>query len=116
MFPIRFTGHDGELAISSAFLLAVLVLDGPVAVLIVQAITTLIAELVRRKPLPRLAYNVAQLVLCWALAGTVWDALRPVAGSPLAAAGLAATAAAALAFFACNLVLARLPVALASPR
>jgi diguanylate cyclase (GGDEF)-like protein len=46
----------------------------------------------------------------------VWKALRPPDASPLTSAGLAATAAAALAFFICNLALGRLPVALASRR
>jgi diguanylate cyclase (GGDEF)-like protein len=116
LFPIRFAGHQGELAISSAFLLAVLVLAGPVAAVAIQAATTLIAELAWRKPLRRLAYNVVQLVVCWALAGMAWTALHDAGAAPLGANGLIAAGAAALVFFACNLTLARLPIAFLSGR
>jgi diguanylate cyclase (GGDEF)-like protein len=111
LYPIRFAGHDGELTIASSFLLAMLLIAGPLPVVIVQIAATTTAELVRRKPLQRLTYNAAMLVVCWTATGALWEALRRHPGDPLARGNAGAALAATLLFFLLNLTLARLPVA-----
>ena len=116
LFPIRVPGHDGELAVTTPFGLAVLVICGMPAVVLVQAATTLLADVLRRRPARKIAYNVGQLSISWAVAGLVWEALRASGEPLLSSANLPPGLAAGAVFFACNHALAGLPVALEEGR
>ena len=69
LFPVEIPDGDGEVSFSTTFAFALLLTDGVAAVVIVHAITLAIAEAVRRRPLERLVFNVAQYTICWAVAG-----------------------------------------------
>ena len=69
LFPVEIPDGDGEVSFSTTFAFALLLTDGVAAVVIVHALALAIAEALRRRPLERLVFNVAQYALCWALAG-----------------------------------------------
>ena len=69
LFPVEIPDGDGEVSFSTTFAFALLLTDGVAAVVLVHAIALAIAELVRRRPLERLVFNVAQYTICWAVAG-----------------------------------------------
>src|SRR5829696_5801176 len=69
LFPVENPDGDGEVSFSTTFAFALLLTDGVAAVVIVHALALAIAEAVRRRPLERLAFNVAQYAICWAVAG-----------------------------------------------
>jgi diguanylate cyclase len=69
LFPVEIPDGDGEVSFSTTFAFALLLTDGVAAVVIVHALALAIAEAVRRRPLERLAFNVAQYAICWAAAG-----------------------------------------------
>jgi len=76
---------------------------------------SLIADLVRRRPLDRIAFNVAQLALSWVAAGAVLEALGGTGlGGPegLQASDLPAIAVCALVFFVVNSTIVRTAEAL----
>jgi diguanylate cyclase (GGDEF)-like protein len=119
LFPIDVPGHEGEVTFSLPFALSLLLIDGGPAVLLVHAMAVGIAEAVRRRPVDRLVFNVAQYALSW---GAASQALL-VLGTDLSpggdglqyltAAGVAALAGAALVFVVVNTVLASTAPALA---
>src|SRR4051794_41980255 len=77
LFPVEIPDGDGEVSFSTTFAFALLLTDGVAAVVIVHAIALAIAEAVRRRPLERLVFNVAQYAICWAGAG---GPLGPMSG------------------------------------
>jgi len=109
--PIRVVGHAGELTISTTFILALLITYGTVTAVLVQALASLIADIVARKPLRRGLFNVAQYTLSWVTAGVVYELLAHTHSS-FSAVDLPAVFACATVFFLINSVLARTAVAL----
>jgi diguanylate cyclase (GGDEF)-like protein len=71
LYPVDVPGHEGEVSFSLTFALALLLADGLAAVVLVQAVALTVADLLRRRPLDRLLFNVAQYTLSWAAAGQV---------------------------------------------
>jgi diguanylate cyclase (GGDEF)-like protein len=66
-------GGDEEVNLSTTFCLALLLSAGLTAALIVQAVASLLQDLVARKPLWRSAFNVGQYTLSLAAAGLLLD-------------------------------------------
>ncbi len=75
LFPVEIPDGDGEVSFSTTFAFALLLTDGVVAVVLVHALALALADGVRRRPLERLVFNVAQYAICWALAGGLLVAL-----------------------------------------
>ena len=75
LFPVEIPDGDGEVSFSTTFAFALLLTDGVAAVVLVHALALAIADLVRRRPLERLVFNVAQYAICWAVAGGLLVAL-----------------------------------------
>jgi diguanylate cyclase (GGDEF)-like protein len=75
LFPVAIPDDEGEVSFSTTFAYALLLTDGVVAVMIVHAIALALADGVRRRPLERVVFNVAQYAICWAAAGAVLTAL-----------------------------------------
>jgi diguanylate cyclase (GGDEF)-like protein len=114
MRPIKVAGHAGELAISTTFILALLLMYGMTTAVAVQVLASLIADLVARKPLRRGLFNVAQYTLSWIPAGLVIALIvgHPLPGMVYSAPQIPAILLAAAVFFFLNSVLARSAVAL----
>jgi diguanylate cyclase (GGDEF)-like protein len=114
MRPIKVAGHAGELAISTTFILALLLMYGITTAVAVQALASLIADLVARKPLRRGLFNVSQYTLSWIPAGLVISLAvgRPFPGTVYSAPQIPGILLAAVVFFILNSVLARTAVAL----
>jgi diguanylate cyclase (GGDEF)-like protein len=115
LYPIQVHGQIGEETFSTPFGFAMLLIYGAPEVALVQAASSLVADLIRRRPIDRIVFNVAQLTISWALAGVVLDAaggtgLSHDAG--LDASQLPAIALAAIVFFAANSTLVRTAEAL----
>ena len=66
-------GGDEEVNLSTTFCLALLLSAGLTAALIVQAVASLLQDLVARKPVWRSAFNVGQYTLSLAAAGLLLD-------------------------------------------
>jgi predicted signal transduction protein with EAL and GGDEF domain len=75
LFPVEIPDGDGEVSFSTTFAFALLLTDGVAAVVLVHALALAIADLLRRRPLERLVFNVAQYAICWAVAGGLLVAL-----------------------------------------
>jgi diguanylate cyclase (GGDEF)-like protein len=75
LFPVEIPDGDGEVSFSTTFAFALLLTDGVAAVVLVHALALAIAEAVRRRPLERLVFNVAQCAICWTVAGGLLIAL-----------------------------------------
>ena len=69
LFPVEIPDGDGEVSFSTTFAFALLLTDGVAAVVLVHALALAIADPLRRRPLERLVFNVAQYAICWAIAG-----------------------------------------------
>jgi diguanylate cyclase (GGDEF)-like protein len=69
LFPVELPDGDGEVSFSTTFAFALLLTDGVAAVVLVHALALALADAVRRRPLERLVFNVAQYAICWAAAG-----------------------------------------------
>jgi diguanylate cyclase (GGDEF)-like protein len=69
LFPVKLPDDGGEVSFSTTFAFALLLTDGIAAVVLVHALTLALADAVRRRPLERLVFNVAQYAICWAAAG-----------------------------------------------
>ena len=67
-------GAEGEVTTSTCFALATMIAAGPLAAFIALAGANLIADGVRRKPLKKVAFNVAQYAITIAAAGAVMHA------------------------------------------
>ena len=115
LFPIQVHGPVGEDTFSTPFAFAILLTYGVPEVVVVQVLATLVADLVRRRPIDRIAFNLAQLALSWIAAGAVFEALGGTGiGGPegLQASDLPAIVVCALVFFVVNSTLARTAEAL----
>ncbi len=115
LFPIQVHGQEGEETFSTPFAFAMLLVYGLPEVVVVQVAATLLADLIRRRPIDRILFNVAQLALSWIAAGLVFEALGGTGlGGPegLQASDLPAIAVSALVFFVVNSILARTAEAL----
>ena len=75
LFPVAISDDEGELSFSTTFAFALLLTDGIAAVIVVHALALAISDGIRRRPLERLVFNVAQYAICWAIAGGVLAAL-----------------------------------------
>ena len=63
LFPVELPDDGGEVSFSTTFAFALLLTDGIAAVVLVHAITLAIADGIRRRPLERLIFNVAQYTI-----------------------------------------------------
>jgi diguanylate cyclase (GGDEF)-like protein len=113
-------GHDGEIAVSTSFSFAVLLMSGPVAAIVVQTLATVCAETSRRRPLDKTAFTAAQFTIAL---GGAWAVLMALSGIPHADApphfvpgDVPAIFIAGAVFFTVNNVLAGTASALASGR
>jgi diguanylate cyclase (GGDEF)-like protein len=75
LFPVEIPDGDGEVSFSTTFAFALLLTDGVAAVVIVHALALAIADGIRRRPVERLVFNVAQYAICWSVAGGLLVAL-----------------------------------------
>ena len=75
LFPVEIPDGDGEVSFSTTFAFALLLTDGVAAVVLVHALALALADGLRRRPLERLVFNVAQYAICWAVAGGLLVAL-----------------------------------------
>jgi diguanylate cyclase (GGDEF)-like protein len=79
--PIRLDPDEGEVAPSTTFTFALLLAYGIPAAACAQALASIVADAVHRKPARRIAFNVAQYTIAIALAGLVFrlvgGTLRP---------------------------------------
>ena len=117
LFPVEIPDGDGEVSFSTTFAFALLLTDGVAAVVLVHALALAIADLLRRRPLERLVFNVAQYAICWAVAGGLLVALTGDLPDEnglqyIELRSVPALVATAAAFLAINTVLASTPPAL----
>ncbi len=115
LFPIQVHGQVGEDSFSTPFAFAMLLLYGVPEAVVVQVAATLIADLIRRRPIDRILFNVAQLALSWIAAGVVFEALGGTglgSAEGLQASDLPAIAVCALVFFVVNSTIVRTAEAL----
>src|SRR5829696_5986008 len=75
LFPIQVHGQVGEETFSTPFAFALLLVYGVPEVVVVQVGATLLADLIRRRPIDRIVFNLAQLTLSWVAAGAVFEAI-----------------------------------------
>jgi diguanylate cyclase (GGDEF)-like protein len=118
LFPVEIPDGDGEVSFSTTFAFALLLTDGVAAVVLVHALALAIAEAVRRRPLERLVFNVAQYAICWTLAGGLLVAMTGALPDEnglqyLELSHLPALVLSAAVFLALNTALASTPPALA---
>jgi diguanylate cyclase (GGDEF)-like protein len=107
LVPLRVytRGAEGETTTSTTFAVALLIAGGAEAALVGLLAANLVADLLRRKPAHKIAYNMAQYALAVTAAGLVLGALSdvPRAGDfHFAPDDVPAIMAAALAFFLVN--------------
>jgi hypothetical protein len=115
LFPIQVHGQVGEETFSTPFAFALLLVYGVPEVVVVQVLASLVADLIRRRPIDRILFNAAQLALSWVAAGAVFEALGGTGlGGPegLQASDLPAIVASAFVFFVANSSLVRTAEAL----
>jgi diguanylate cyclase (GGDEF)-like protein len=117
LLPVKVPRRADELTVSTTFAFALLITSGLPEAVVAQGAALIFADLWRRKSLVRCLFNVAQGTLALAAAGAAWTA---IAGGQLTAGdwhfsplGIGAYAAAALAFFVTNNLLAGTAWALA---
>ena len=118
LFPLDVPGHEGQATFSTTFAFTLLLGHGVETVVLVHVAMVVLADLVRRRELQKLAFNASQYALSWGAAGAVlWLAAPDVAtGGALAylePAHIPAALAAAGTFFLINVTLASTPPALA---
>ena len=115
LFPIQVHGQVGEETFSTPFAFALLLSYGVPEVVAVQVLASLAADLIRRRPIDRIVFNLAQLALSWVAAGLVLEALGGTglgSAEGLQAEDLPAIAASAIVFFVANSTLVRTAEAL----
>jgi diguanylate cyclase (GGDEF)-like protein len=117
LLPVKVPRRADELTVSTTFAFALLITSGLPEAVVAQGAALIVADLWRRKSLVRCLFNVAQGTLALAAAGAAWTAIaggQLLAGdwhfTPLA---IGAYAAASLAFFVTNNLLAGTAWALA---
>ena len=79
LFPLRVPRREEETSFSTAFCFALLFTHGTAVTVVVATACLVAADLLRRVVPVKLAYNAAQYVLSWGVAGVVFSAL---AGAP----------------------------------
>jgi diguanylate cyclase (GGDEF)-like protein len=115
LFPIQVHGQVGEETFSTPFAFALLLVYGVPEVVVVQVLSSLVADLIRRRPIDRIVFNLAQLALSWVAAGAVLAAVGGIGmgeGERLQPSDLPAIAACAVVFFVANSTLVRTAEAL----
>jgi diguanylate cyclase (GGDEF)-like protein len=101
--PIRVGRDEGEVAPSTTFTFALLLAYGVPAAVLGQALGSLTADVVHRKPVLRSAFNIAQYTIAIAAAGLVFELLAsPPEDGAFSTAQLLAMACAGCVFFAVN--------------
>ena len=75
LFPVDLPDDGGQISFSTTFAFAILLTDGIAAVVLVHALALALADALRRRPIERLVFNVAQYAISWAIAGGVLVAL-----------------------------------------
>jgi diguanylate cyclase (GGDEF)-like protein len=118
LFPVDLPDEWGQVSFSTTFAFAILLTDGVAAVVLVLALALAVADTVRRRPVERLVFNVAQYTISWAVAGGVLVALTGDLPDReglqyLDAQWIPALVASAAAFLLVNTALASVPPALA---
>jgi diguanylate cyclase (GGDEF)-like protein len=118
LYPLDLPNHEGEATYSTAFAFALMLADGVAAVVLIHVLTVAVADLARRRPAAKVAFNAAQYAVSWAIAGAILHlATGPIADNGgleyLQAGHLAAVAAAAAGFLLVNTTLASTAPALA---
>src|SRR4051812_6927518 len=115
-FPVRLS-RSGEFTASTTFTFALLWLYGLEAALLVQAAASVLADVLHRKPLTRVLFNVGQSTLSYAVAGLVFELVIGHAATGAKdldiVAGLPALLLSGLVFFAVNQPLATAAPAMA---
>ena len=114
LFPIQIHGVGYE-NFSTPFAFALLLVYGLPEAVAVQVAASLASDLIRRRPLDKTVFNLAQLTLAWVAAGLALDAVGGsglTGGDDLQAADLPAIAFAAAVFFVVNSTLVRTAEAL----
>jgi diguanylate cyclase (GGDEF)-like protein len=115
LFPIQVHGQVGEETFSTPFAFAILLVYGVPEVVAVQVLASLLADLIRRRPIDRIVFNLAQLALSWLVAGAAFEVAGGAGfGDPggLQASDLPAIALCAVVFFVANSTLVRTAEAL----
>jgi diguanylate cyclase (GGDEF)-like protein len=115
LFPIQIHGGEGEENFSTPFGFAILLVYGLPEAVAVQVVASLVADLIRRRPLDRLVFNLAQLVISWVAAGLALELVGGsglTSGDDLEAADLPPIAFGAVVFFIVNHTLVRTAEAL----
>jgi diguanylate cyclase (GGDEF)-like protein len=115
LFPIQVHGQVGEETFSTPFAFAILLVYGIPEAVAVQVVASLVADLIRRRPVDRIVFNLAQLAISWLAAGLVLEAVGGTdlgRGEDLQAADLPAIALAAFVFFVANSSIVRTAEAL----
>jgi len=115
LLPIRLPRRAtvDEVTVSTAFAFAILLVYGALPALAVYALTSVIADLVDRSPLPKAAFNAAQYSVATGAAALVL-ALAGLSGEPVNGLALAGVLVAASVFFVVNHVPAGTAAALLS--
>jgi diguanylate cyclase (GGDEF)-like protein len=122
LFPIQVHGPKGvenrllgEETFSTPFGFAMLLIFGVPEVVLVQALCSLVADVIGRRPTERVVFNIAQLSLSWAAAGAALGLAGGTglsSGEALDPEDLVAIALSAAVFFAVNSTLVRTAEAL----
>ena len=115
LFPIQVHGQVGEETFSTPFAFALLLVYGIPEVVAVQVISSLAADVIRRRPADRIVFNLAQLAISWVAAGLALEAVGGTdlgRGEEFRAADLLPIAFAAAVFFVANSTLVRTAEAL----
>jgi diguanylate cyclase (GGDEF)-like protein len=118
LFPLDVPGHDGQSTFSTPFAFALLLGHGVEIVVLVHVAMVVLADLVRRRELQKVAFNASQYALSWGAAGVVLWLAAPDVATPgglayLEPTHIPAVLAAASTFFLINVTLASTPPALA---
>ena len=64
---------EGQVSFSTSFAFALLLTDGVAAVVLVHALALALADALRRRPVERLVFNVAQYAICGPLPAACWS-------------------------------------------
>jgi diguanylate cyclase (GGDEF)-like protein len=115
LMPIRLGPGQGEVAPSTTFTFAILLTFGTAAAVLAQAVGSLGSDVVQRKRLKHLAFNVSQYVLAVVAAGLTHDLIAgPMLSSELGVLQLVAVLAGGAVFFAVNTGAVAIAVSLSS--
>ena len=112
------SGGIQEVVASATFSFAIFLAFGPLPAIAAQATASLIGDIVGRKHALKSAFNVAQFVLAWALAGLLFQAIMGtqtlLGGTPLTWRWAIALILAGTTYFVCNSAVVGMIIALAT--